>query len=83
MYKNPKGAVILFDKITPEQAGLSSQSLLRGIKFLENNGINLHSLLLMKGDKLFGEYFWAPFDKDFCHRMYSETKSYAGIAIGL
>lgn len=74
---------MLFDKITPEQAGLSSESLLRGIKFLENNGINLHSLLLMKGDKLFGEYYWAPFDKDFCHRMYSETKSFVGVAIGL
>ncbi len=74
---------IMFEKITPEQAGVSSARIERMIDFLERNGYVFHSLLLMKGDKLFGEYYWKPFDKDFCHRMYSQTKSYVGIAIGL
>ena len=73
----------MFEKITPEQAGVSSAKIERMINFLERNGYVFHSLLLMKGDKLFGEYYWKPFDKDFCHRMYSQTKSYVGIAIGL
>ena len=73
----------MFEKITPEQAGVSSRNIERMISFLERNGYVFHSLLLMKGDKLFGEYYWKPFDKDFCHRMYSQTKSYVGIAIGL
>ena len=38
---------------------------------------------MMKGDKVFAEYYWAPFHKDFLHRMYSETKSYVSVAIGL
>jgi CubicO group peptidase (beta-lactamase class C family) len=38
---------------------------------------------MMKGDKIFAEYYWAPFHQEFCHRMYSQTKSYVGIAIGL
>ena len=38
---------------------------------------------MMKGDKIFAEAYWKPFHKDFCHRMYSQTKSFVGIAIGL
>ena len=73
----------MFESITPEQAGVSSRNVARMISFLERNGYVFHSLLLMKGDRLFGEYYWMPFDRDFCHRMYSQTKSYVGIAIGL
>ena len=73
----------MFEKITPEAAGVSSAKIHRMLDFLERGGYVFHSLLLMKGDKLFGEYYWKPFDKDFCHRMYSQTKSYVGIAIGL
>lgn len=46
-------------------------------------GLHMHSVLLMKGERLFGEYYWAPFHRNFCHRMYSQTKSYVGVAIGL
>ena len=74
---------MLFDKITPEEAGVSSARVAQFIEHLERRGCTMHSVLLMKDDKLFGEYYWAPFDKDFCHRMYSQTKSYVSIAIGL
>lgn len=46
-------------------------------------GNTLHSVLMMRGDRIFSETYWAPFDKDFRHRMYSETKSFVSIAIGL
>lgn len=72
-----------FNKITPEAAGVSSKALSRYISLLNRRGIPMHSLLMMKGNDLFCEYYWEPFDKDFCHRMYSQTKSYVGIAIGL
>ena len=73
----------MFERITPEQAGISSKSVAEFISYLERRGVIMHSVLLMKGDKLFGEYYWKPFHRDFCHRMYSETKSYVGVAIGL
>lgn len=73
----------MFEKITPEQAGVSSDRVADFISLLNRRGMAMHSVLLMKGDKLFAEYYWAPFHKDFCHRMYSETKSYVSIAIGL
>ncbi len=73
----------MFEKITPEQAGISSKNVEKLITSLESRNICMHSLLMMKGDKLFAEYYWAPYDKDTTHRMYSQTKSYVGIAIGL
>ncbi|MBQ8321294.1 MAG: serine hydrolase [Clostridia bacterium] len=74
---------MMFEKITPEAAGIPSGAVEKYLNHLEKRGVRLHSLLLMKGDKLYGEYYWAPFDKYFCHRMYSQTKSYTAVAIGL
>ncbi|MBR4940745.1 MAG: serine hydrolase [Clostridia bacterium] len=73
----------MFDRITAEQAGISSEKVADFISTLERRGLVTHSVLLMKGDRIYGEYYWAPFDRDFCHRMYSQTKSYVAIAIGL
>ena len=74
---------MLFDKITPEEAGISSAKVAEFLEMLERRGCTTHSVLMMKGDRLFAEYYWAPFNADFCHRMYSETKSYVSLAIGL
>lgn len=73
----------MFEKITPEQAGVSSAAIAKFIEMLNRRSIPMHSLLMMKGDKLFCEYYWAPFTKDTVHRMYSQTKSYTSVAIGL
>ena len=73
----------MFEKITPEEAGVSSARVAELIEVFNRRTMPMHSVLMMKGDKLFAEYYWAPFDKDFCHRMYSETKSYTSVAIGL
>ena len=73
----------MFEKITPEQAGISSKNVRKFIEKLERRGASTHGVLFMKGDKIFAEAYWSPFDKDFCHRQYSQTKSFVGIAIGL
>ena len=73
----------MFEKITPEQAGISSRQISKFLSRCNRNGLTMHSVLMMRGDSLFAEYYWSPFDKNFNHRMYSETKSYVGVAIGL
>lgn len=73
----------MFEKITPEQAGVKSKFVHDYISVLEKRGITMHSVLMMRGTSLFAEYYWTPFDADFLHRMYSQTKSYVSIAIGL
>ena len=73
----------MFQTVTPEHVGVSTKSIRSYLKFLKRSGVNMHSLLMMRGDKIFAEYYWSPFTKDCCHRMYSQTKSYVSIAIGL
>lgn len=73
----------MLNQITPEQAGISSRQVEKFLRKLEQRGLFTHSVLLMRGNDIFAEAYWKPFDKDFCHRMYSQTKSYVAIAIGL
>ena len=73
----------MFERISPEQAGISSKTVKSFIQKLEKRGARTHGVLFMKGDKIFSEAYWKPFHKDFCHRQYSQTKSFVGIAIGL
>ena len=37
----------------------------------------------MRGEDIFLEAYWEPFDKDTPHRMYSVTKSFVSVAVGL
>ncbi len=73
----------IFETCSPEAAGIKSAQVHEFLKHLEESGLVMHSVLLLRGERLFGEFYWKPFDADFCHRMYSQTKSYVGIAIGL
>ncbi len=73
----------MFEYISPEKAGISSENVAEYIDYLNRRGIAMHGLLMMKGDNIFTECHWAPFHKEHNHRMYSETKSYVAIAIGL
>ena len=73
----------MFEMITPEAAGIPSSEISGFIRYLNNNSFSIHSLILIKGDKIYTEAYWKPFHKDFCHRQYSQTKSFVGIAIGL
>ena len=73
----------MLSTITPEQAGISSKTVQRFLKTLNRRGLVTHSVLLMKGNDIFAESYWAPFTREKTHRMYSQTKSYVGVAIGL
>ena len=73
----------IFKKVTSESVGIKSECLEKFINHLQNKGIVMHDVVMAKGDNIFFEAYWKPFDKDFCHRQYSQTKSFVGIAIGL
>ena len=73
----------MFKTVTPESVGISSALVEKMIRTLNRRGLAMHSVLMMRGEDIFAEYYWKPFDKDFCHRMYSQTKSFVGVAIGL
>lgn len=72
----------MFKSCSPESAGIPSAKVLRFIKALEEKGFAVHNILMSRGEKLFCECYYAPFHKDYLHRMYSVTKSFVSLAIG-
>ncbi len=73
----------MFERISPEKAGISSRAVVKFIKTLEKYKLNVHSIIMSRGDNIFSETYFAPFNKDFKHRMYSVSKSFVSVAIGL
>ncbi len=70
-----------FKNAAPESVGIKSSSVKAFLKALNKAGLAMHSVLIARGDKLFCEAFWAPNKAEDNHRMYSQTKSYVGIAV--
>ena len=73
----------MFQKITPEQAGISSRNVLKFLKTLERYQFCTHSIIMARGKDIFAEGYYAPFHADFKHRMYSVSKSFVAMAVGL
>ena len=73
----------MFERISPEKAGISSQAILDYIKTLEAYNHNTHSLIMARGNNIITELYYAPFHRDFKHRMYSVSKSFVSIAVGM
>lgn len=72
-----------FEKAAPSQVGISSRSIGEMIDMLIARDIPLHSLLILKDDKLVCEAYSKPYDAKEYHRMYSITKSFVALAIGM
>ena len=69
--------------MTPEECGISSSHVLAFYKELELYGLSTNAVIMSRGDSIFTECYWAPFHQNFLHRMYSVSKSFVAIAIGL
>ena len=70
-----------FKNATPESVGISSKAVLDFVKILESYKLCTHSLIMARGDSIFFEGYYDPFNKDYKHRMYSVTKSFVAIAV--
>lgn len=69
--------------VTPEQAGIPSGAVIELIDHLEMKGIPMHGLVVLRGGKVAFEAYWKPFDGEYMHRMYSSSKSFVAVAIGI
>jgi CubicO group peptidase (beta-lactamase class C family) len=67
----------------PEEEGVSSRALIRLLEKLEFHNIPMHSLLIARHGSLVLEAYYKPYERNTLHRMFSETKSFTSLAIGL
>ncbi|MCM1046895.1 MAG: beta-lactamase family protein [Clostridiales bacterium] len=75
--------MLKFEKASPEETGIPAKCIANVIDRLSQRKIVMHSLLLMRHDKLVFEGYYAPYTADTLHRMFSISKSLTSIAIGL
>ncbi len=75
--------MLTFPKALPEETGISSKYLVNFIARLQKRKVPMHSILLLHKDKLIFEGYYAPYKADTLHRMFSISKSFTSIAIGL
>ena len=73
----------MLSTVRPEEVGISSTHVFELLASLEKRGLHMHSLLLMRGENIFLDCYWAPFHKQLPHRMYSVTKRFVSVAVGL
>jgi CubicO group peptidase (beta-lactamase class C family) len=69
--------------MTPEEAGIPSLAIEQFIGRLEDRRLCMHSLMVIRYGAIVAEGYWKPFEAKRKHRMYSVTKSFVSIAIGL
>ena len=68
---------------SPESLGIPSQAIINFLEDMQTYRIPLHSYLVLRHGKVAAEGYCAPFDADRKHRMYSISKSFTSVAIGM
>jgi len=68
---------------SPESVGIPSQAILNFLQRIDAERINMHGFLLVRHNRIAAEGYWAPWSATRKHRMYSVTKSFVSLAIGL
>lgn len=67
----------------PEEVGVPSLCISNFINKLDTYQIPMHSILLARHGQLITEAYYSPYKQDTIHRMFSVSKSFTSIAIGL
>jgi CubicO group peptidase (beta-lactamase class C family) len=68
---------------TPEQQGFDSAKLAEGILAMRENGIRIHSLLMIRNGSVFLDAYFYPYHDSNYHDLCSVTKSFMTTLIGI
>jgi CubicO group peptidase (beta-lactamase class C family) len=68
---------------TPEQQGMDSRVLNRGLRDLNTETRGLHSLIVARNGCIVLEAYWPPYDRDRKHYLNSATKSVLSALVGI
>ncbi|MDR2232902.1 MAG: beta-lactamase family protein [Tannerella sp.] len=68
---------------TPESQGVPSEAIIEMLETLESKQVCMHSFMLLRHGAVVAEGYWPTFNKDKFQRMYSVSKSFTSVAIGL
>ena len=63
--------------------GVSSGAILALLDRLETEGVECHSIMVVRHGHVVAEGWWAPYSAERPHLLYSLTKSFTSVAVGL
>ncbi|GGK89411.1 hypothetical protein Ppa06_55640 [Planomonospora parontospora subsp. parontospora] len=73
----------LLPRSTPAASGVSSRSITALLDRLEARSAECHSIMVVRHGHVLAEGWWAPYSAGRPHLLYSLTKSFTSIAVGL
>ena len=68
---------------TPEEQGLDSARLERMLDAIDDQQLNVHSVLVVRNGYIIAETYYPPFQQDTKHQLYSVTKSFISALVGI
>lgn len=68
---------------SPESVGIPSQAILNFLQRIDAERIGMHGFLLVRRNRIAAEGYWSPWSAERKHRMYSVSKSFVALAVGL
>lgn len=71
------------ERVLPEEVGIPSHSVTSFIDCLKAQKVNIHGFMLMRYGKIAVEGYYYPYEKNQKHRIYSISKSFTSLTIGL
>ena len=71
-----------FERVSPASVGVDPDGIRAFLKKAEDEGIDLHSVMLLRRGKVCFEKWWAPHSPDEFHDMWSFSKSLTSTAVG-
>lgn len=70
-------------RATPESQGISSAALLDFVEHADAEVHDLHSIMLLRHGHVVAEGWWAPFQAEDRHMLYSLSKSFTSMGVGI
>jgi CubicO group peptidase (beta-lactamase class C family) len=67
----------------PEAEGVSSRAIHRFLDMAEQKGLELHDIIILRHGRVIAEGSWHPYENAQPHAVYSVTKSFTSLAVGL
>lgn len=68
---------------TPEAEGVSSKGILKFLDAVDKGKNELHSFVILRHGKIISEGWWSPYRKELKHVMFSASKSFTSMGVGL
>ena len=68
---------------SPESEGIPSRAILNFLQRIDSERICMHGFLLVRHNRIAAEGYWAPWSAERTHRIYSVSKSFVALAVGM